>query len=481
MSKPFFINNRTQWIWSAEGTHQRPEKPSPSHYEVRRFRRTIELDALPEKLEVAVTADSRYILYCNGTVVSRGPSKGNVQHQFYSTLDIAPHLRPGPNILTALVMDFSPVRCDPPNLGAPCWSINHSGGFLLDCQEMPELATSSDWEVQVDQSFEFHNEGCPHGGFVGYFERVDPTRESSDWMSATELYPAVRLEETRDAPAPYGLLESMVPPLEESDPQGFKSVFLPGGEESFQPLEIPANSCIEVILDAGALQTGFPTVETSGGKDSKVRMMYAEGLRLPWSVEDATLLGRGIDTANVSTMNDSEQAGWTLDRRGSLDGWFDEVILPGGDFSYEPFHWRTFQFIKLTIETADKPLKLAPLKYRTALFPFDRKHSFQSSSDFFEKLEEISCNTFRLCTHETFEDCPYYEQMQYSGDSQITSLIALAATGDARLTKQALYQFAWSLRADGITECRYPSTLPVVIPSWSLHYIFMMADYFDYT
>ncbi|MEA2068089.1 MAG: alpha-L-rhamnosidase C-terminal domain-containing protein, partial [Verrucomicrobiota bacterium] len=399
----------------------------------------------------------------------------------YSTLDLAPHLRPGPNTLTALVMDFSPVRCDPPNLGAPCWSITSSGGFLLDCQEIPELATSSDWEVQVDQSFEFHNEGCPHGGFVGYFERIDPTRESGDWMPATELYPAVRLEDHRDAPSPYGLLESMVPKLAESEPHRFESAFLPGGGEGFQPLEIPANSRVEVILDAGALQTGFPTVGTLGGKGSEIRMMYAEGLRLPWSVDDATILGRGIDTANVSTMNDSEQAGWTLDRRGSLDGWFDEVILPGGDFSYEPFHWRTFQFIKLTIETADEPLKLAPLKYRTALFPFEQQHRFQCSETFFQTLDKISWNTFRLCTHETFEDCPYYEQMQYSGDSQITSLIALAATGDTRLTKQALYQFAWSLRADGITECRYPASLPVVIPSWSLHYIFMIADYFDYT
>ncbi len=481
MNDPFFKNDRAQWIWSAEGTHQRPERQSPSHYEIRRFRRTFHLDAVPKALNVAVTADSRYILTCNGTVVSRGPAKGDVRHQFYSILDLAPHLQPGRNELAALVMDFSPVRCDPPNLGAPCWSIGHSGGFLLDCPALPELATSGDWEVQVDRTFEFHNEGCPHGGFVGYFERVFPARNSGDWKPATELYAPVRIEDYRDAPSPYGLLEAIVPELEESKPRPFESVFLPGGGETEQPREIPAHQRIEIILDAGALQSGFPILGTSGGKGAKIQLMYAEGLRLPWSVEDANILGRGIDTANVSTMNDSEQAGWTLDRRGNLAGWFDEVILPGGEYSYEPFHWRTFQFIKLTIETADEPLTLKPLQYRTALFPFDRKYSFRSSSDFFEALEEISWNTFRLCTHETFEDCPYYEQMQYSGDSQITSLIALAATGDARLTKQALHQFAWSLRPEGITECRYPSTLPVVIPSWSLHYIFMIADYFDYT
>jgi len=481
MNKPFSEKSRARWIWSAEKTHLRTNKHSPSHYEVRRFKRTFELDSDPAKLEIAVTGDSRYILYCNGTVVSRGPAKGDVRHHFYSTLDLTPYLQPGENRLEARVMDFSPVCCDPPNLGAPCWSINHSGGFLLDCPAAPELSTSRDWHVQIDHSFEFHNEGCPHGGFVGYFEHIYPARESGDWVSATELYPAVRLEDYRDAPSPYGLLESMVPQLAESEPRRFESVFLPGGGDTDQPLSVAANRRIEVILDAGALQTGFPLLGTSGGKDSKIRMMYAEGLRLPWTVEDANILGRGIDTTQVSAMNDSEQAGWTLDRRGALAGWFDETTLPGGNYSYEPFHWRCFQFIKLTIETADEPMALQPLQYRTVLFPFERKHRFLCSNGFFQTLEKISWNTFRLCTHETFEDCPYYEQMQYSGDSQITSLIALAATGDGRLTQQALHQFAWSLLPEGITQCRYPSTLPVVIPSWSLHYIFMMADYFDYT
>ena len=496
MKKPFSEESPSRWIWSTEKTHLRAVEGSPSHYEVRRFQRTFNLDTIPEKLEVAVTGDSRFILWCNEMIVMRGPAKGDVAHHFYSTIDLTPFLKPGENKLKALVMDFSKVNCHPPELGAPGWSITHSGGFLLECEAMPELSTDGNWKVQVDKSFEFHNEGCPHGGFVGYFERVDPSRESGKWQPAAELYPPARIEDYRDAPSPYGLLEAIVPPLKESEPKDFESVFAPGGgnplfqwlekdskpqRSGFQPLEIPANSRIEIILDAGALQTGFPMLGTSGGKNSRVRMMYAEGLRLPWSVEDATILGRGVDTSNVSTMNDSEQVGWTLDRRGELAGWFDEVTLPGGDFSYEPFHWRCFQFIKLTIETADEPLTLSPLKYKTALFPFERKHRFQCSDDFFQTLEKISWRTFLLCTHETFEDCPYYEQMQYSGDSQITSLIALAGTGDARLTKQALYQFSWSLRPEGITECRYPATLPVVIPSWSLHYIFMIADYYDYT
>ena len=500
MTASFFKTDRAKWIWSAEETHLRTGEHSPSHYEVRRFRHSFTIDSVPDKLKIAVSADSRYILTCNGKTVSRGPAKGDVLHQFYFTVDLTPHLRPGRNVLAALVMDYSAVKCFPPKLGSPCWSITHSGGFLLESEGSVELSTGKDWKIQTDNAFSFHNEGCPHGGFVGYFERFNaaaepagwtlPDFDDSGWSNATELYPPVRIEDYRDAPSPYGLMEAFIPPLEESKPRLFESIFLPGGKEApaewqnwlkGEAVTVPANSRIEIMLDAGALQSGFPMLGTSGGKNSKVQMMYAEGLRLPWSVEDANILGRGIDTSNVSTMNGSEKAGWTLDRRGALAGWFDEVTLAGGEYLYEPFHWRCFEFVKLTVETAGEPLTLKPLTYRFTAYPFQKAYDFQCSENFFQPLEKISWHTFRLCTHETFEDCPYYEQMQYSGDSQITSLISLAATGDARLTKQALLQFSWSLRAEGITECRYPATLPVVIPSWSLHYIFMIADYFDYT
>jgi hypothetical protein len=83
----------------------------------------------------------------------------------------------------------------------------------------------------------------------------------------------------------------------------------------------------------------------------------------------------------------------------------------------------------------------------------------------------------QLCSHETFEDCPYYEQMQYPGDTMITSKIAMLAAGDYALTRQALHHFDWSRLSDGLTQSRYPSRLVQVIPSWSLHWITNIRDY----
>jgi hypothetical protein len=67
--------------------------------------------------------------------------------------------------------------------------------------------------------------------------------------------------------------------------------------------------------------------------------------------------------------------------------------------------------------------------------------------------------------------------MQYAGDTMITSKIGMLASGDYRLSRQALLHFDWSRLPDGLTQSRYPSRLLQVIPSWSLHWITNVRDY----
>src|SRR6185295_19075939 len=122
MPLPFV--QRASWIWSAEGTHAvpAPGAGSPSHYQVRMFRRTFRVedeDPRKTRLEVHVSGDSRYLFYCNGQLVGRGPAKGDVNHHFYETFSLRDYLQPGGNVLAALVLDMSKVSHRPAYLGAP--------------------------------------------------------------------------------------------------------------------------------------------------------------------------------------------------------------------------------------------------------------------------------------------------------------------------------------------------------------------------
>ena len=88
--------------------------------------------------------------------------------------------------------------------------------------------------------------------------------------------------------------------------------------------------------------------------------------------------------------------------------------------------------------------------------------------------------TARLCANETYFDCPFYEQLQYVGDTRIQALISLHVDGDDRLMRKAIKMFDYSRTYEGITASRYPSRIPQMIPPFSLYWINMVHDYWLY-
>ncbi len=72
--------------------------------------------------------------------------------------------------------------------------------------------------------------------------------------------------------------------------------------------------------------------------------------------------------------------------------------------------------------------------------------------------------TARLCAHESYMDCPYYEQLQYAGDPRIKALVSLYMTGDHRLMRNALEQLDSSRTSEGATYSRAPSAMQQYIP-----------------
>jgi hypothetical protein len=164
-----------------------------------------------------------------------------------------------------------------------------------------------------------------------------------------------------------------------------------------------------------------------------------------------------------------------------MTGWHDVYLLSGRTQTIEPFHWRTFRFVGLKIRTGSEPVRIRDLCHRFTAYPFRPTGRFESSEPEHSAFWEKSLWTMRLCSHETYEDGPYYEQMQYAGDTRITGMISILTSGDGRLARQALHQFDWSRLSDGLTHSRYPSRFMQVIPSWSLHWVSLACDYFRLT
>jgi len=74
-------------------------------------------------------------------------------------------------------------------------------------------------------------------------------------------------------------------------------------------------------------------------------------------------------------------------------------------------------------------------------------------------------------------DTPYWERLQYVGDTRIQALISYTVAGDDRLARQAIQAINDSRIPDGITQSRYPSSLPAIHnQTFSLLWVGMVHD-----
>ena len=106
--------------------------------------------------------------------------------------------------------------------------------------------------------------------------------------------------------------------------------------------------------------------------------------------------------------------------------------------------------------------------------------SFSAPNDpVLEKIYQVGCHTLKCCSHEHFEDCPYYEQLQYAGDSRVEALCSYAATGDDSLGRHSLRMFGYSQLSNGMTQSRFPSVFTQIIPVYSLIWALMLYDHYS--
>jgi alpha-L-rhamnosidase len=437
-------------------------------------RRTFDLTAVPARFVVHVSADNRYRLYVNGVQVSSGPQRSDVTHWRYETLDLAPNLRVGRNVIGALVWNWGAAR--------PVAQHSHRTGFLLQGNSPLEAAlvnTGTAWKMLRDPAY------APiviTTAFMGNYyaaapgDSIDGSRYPWGWERANYVDNAWssadlvgRVERAAIPPGDYGevsgwqLEARSIPPMEEKE-QRLTHVRRVSGDETDRAflrgsgdLVIPARTKASLLLDQSHTTNAYPVLETSGGAGSTVRLTYAEAL---------------VDSAGQKG-NRNEIEGRTV--RGVRD-----VFLPDGGARrrFTTLYWRSFRYIQLDITTANEPLRLHDLHGIFTAYPFVERGRFASDLPWLSEMWRMNWNGARIGAFETYMDTPYWEQLQYVGDTRVQGLISLYVAGDDRLVRQAIEHFDLSRIPEGLTTSRYPSALTQIIPPFSLIYVAMVHDYF---
>lgn len=469
----------TNWIWNEHWSAE--DKDSPG---VMLFRKELELEDEVEYAEVKISADTKYKLYVNGHFVEYGPARGDFQVWFYDTVRIDPFLHPGTNCIGVAVLRYPEdtfagnhgmFRTSLPGLGM-------KGSLTLKNGKKYTLQTDETWKSKKDFRVSFMREEERFAPLIIH-EKVygDPLFRAwkmpgynDYYWEKVFIYPKNRISV---AVSPGNLNPRQIPYMYRKRRKfsGISCIrmsmhkssewkdFLDGKKD----IIIEPDSVELIEIDAGEEMTGFIHAAFEGGLGAKVRFMYSE----------AYVQNEYAGPEHIPVKKDRADK-----RNGHLQGYWDTYYLYGQGNEeraehYIPYWFRTFRYIQLRIQTSDDPLILKRLDYEETGYPLEVKTHVQTSDPSLDPIWEISERTLRRCMHETYEDCPYYEQLQYIMDSRSQILYTYCVSADDRLARSCIDAMKRGQRYDGLMNCSYPNCNTNVIPGFSIFYIFMLYDH----
>lgn len=449
---------KAEWITAASAP--------PRDFAILHFRKSIELPLQPTHFLVNVSADNQFVLYVNGQRVGSGPSHADLAHWRYETYDLAPLLHKGTNVLAATVWNFA--------THAAVAQMSDRIGFLLhgNSEEERMADTDSTWEVEQETGIDILAVNLP-----GFYYAAEPgimiDASKYDWScnlasgdgkeSWSKAVPISRgaLRGETDAPNNWQLVADSLPSMEMIlEPVGTvvrtTGITAPS-EFPSGSLTVPAHTSASILLDRGHLTTAYPALIASGS-GTTIRLTYAEAL-----------------------LDDQGQKGNRNEVNGKkIFGLVDEFLPSSTSHEFMPLSWRTWRYLQLDIETKDQPMTMEAMHSWFTAYPFTEKASFQSDDSSLTAVWRIGWRTARLDAHDTYMDTPYWERLQYIGDTRLQALISYTVAGEDRLGRQAIEAFNDSRIPDGLTQSRYPSSLVQMIPTFSLLWIGMVHDFYMY-
>lgn len=478
------FTRKSNWIWTPDWDEQ-DQSEAVFVY----FRKELLLQDKPERAIIKVSADSRYRLFINGISVALGPCKGDGEIWHYEEVDIAAYLQAGANVLAAIVLRYPPIQG---RGNQSVWRTYMPGFYLvgtLDFTEGGQLDICSDasWKTYKCRHLSVHPE-TGHMNYLWVFEDAqgmaaaawwkDAEYDTRDWKDAA----AYKTLEVKAGISPGNLTRRPIPMMFEAERSFDEVVCLRQSSidaadwnkmlKDGQSIQIGPNRQEIIEISAGELTTGFLQMKFSGGKGSEVKIITAEAYVYPEA--GVTGLQHGI--------RKGDRADW---KNGTLLGYEDSYRVDGYGTPqkpeyYEPFWFRTFRFIRLEISTGEEALTIELFNYRETGYPLQVQTQVETSDPSLGAIWDMSLRTLRRCMHESYEDCPFYEQLQYAMDTRSQILYTYSVSADDRLARKAIDEFHRSLRHDGTINCCYPSYEPNIIPGFSLYYFLMIYDHMMY-
>ncbi|KAJ5308556.1 hypothetical protein N7476_009212 [Penicillium atrosanguineum] len=351
---------------------------------------------------------------------SENNTAGRVVHFFH----IAPYLKAGHNEIRFVVVRYFAASRSAMAFERTALPGLTVIGHIETSSEVIDLSCLTAWESYVDNSIQFPL-GLADDVFLHISERISPTKPE------LPLKPLAYNIKTLNGDIPPWNLHPRSIPVPESTPAVLNNVRTCKGA-------IDADSWTAFFTEHQALPLSSSSTYTI-----EVQADVHSTAFLRWSfkaVKSHSQLTMRADRLDASV--------------GHIVGPYDELTLdlPGSEVViYEPFWFLNY--------------------------PMAVKASWKEPGDAHSKqIWDVSIRTMRNCMFDGYSDCPFYEQLQYPGDSRSVCLFHYLLSGDDQLMRQAITNFAASVTPEGLTQSQFPSHVPQVIAGFSLFWILQVCD-----
>lgn len=449
------------------------------------YRRCFQVDC-ESIIRVHVSADERYELFLDGKRIGRGSERGDHNNWYFETYDL--HVLAGGHVIVAKVWSLGQI--------APFAQMSVRHGFILAVENefIKTLGTGiAQWqckeicgcEFEIPQTIHYWAAGANLKIDGNYFSWGFHTGQGENWQEVVVLHEGADANTRNDYPFIHLMKPATLPPMIEkhcgsgvirfvgsfsSEPVDLIPIKLGNcisaeiaawkGVLQGSSIAIQANSTRRVILDMTDYFCVYPELTVSGGKDSVITLHWAESLFCD------------LDKLNRNKGN-----------RDEIDGKFfvgfgDSFKLDGGiGRTYESLWWKAGRYLEIVVRTGNCPVIIENLAFRETRYPLEIASSFETNDTNLASAMSHAWRTLQLCAHETYIDCPYYEQLMYIGDTRIHNLITYTGSSELDLPRKALKLFDLSRHPNGMTQARYPSRRIMYIPTFSLWGLAMVYDY----
>lgn len=432
-------------------------------------------------LKILISANSRYRLWVNGTGIQSGPCRSDRYRHFYEEIDLSENLIIGENVIAAQVLlcDHSYIRAQY-SAHAPLTSVaslpsghrlavegqirNSLGEVILD------ITTGiADWRVYLDAAYRLEYMPFISENLGSTIEHLNMAEIPHQWKTASydagnwrkasaietvawsDFYQSVGLY------ADFHMKERPIPLLLEEERELIQEIGTCIFPESADSAIVESHSIQKLCFALPYIQNTFPIYLFEEGKDAEIEFTYFE----KFSGKEKTVKRDDWENGEIGR-----------------NGLTDSVILDGTVVKYEPFWYRTFRFVQITIQTEEAPVILHRPRYHKTGYPLNAGSRIQSSAKWVEEIYRMCEHTLESCMMETYMDCPFWEQMQYPMDTRLQALFTYVCSKDTLLAKKALEDFHCSKIPEGLILGKAPTGYLQVISTFSLHYIYMIYDYY---